>query len=358
MTAVARPGRARADEGSHGAGRRRAAAARARVGQGGRSADPVHPRLVAEPSLLGQAVRARSPTSSGSSPTTSAVTACPRRRSSPSTTPTASSGPTTSRRSSTSSVSTGRCSSAGPTAPSSSATTCARTARTEIAAINFVEGAVKLGEAAFGTLIGPGFLDHFADATADDLPTNIRAMRAFVGPASSSRCRTTISRRRCVLERRRAGRIRANLAAREIDCDDVLRAPRCRCSSPRAGPTRSCYPRWPSTSSPPARPPRPPGTKGVGHVPHLEEPERFNDMTFDTTSRLGRADPAGGCGQRPHAGARPRLGLRRRPGRRPAALRPGRPRQAPDRERWPVRGPAARSRTARRSSPTRATTRT
>ena len=43
-----------------------------------------------------------------------------------------------------------------------------------IAAINFIEGAVKLGEAAFGTLIGPGFLDHFVGATADDLPTNIR----------------------------------------------------------------------------------------------------------------------------------------------------------------------------------------
>ena len=49
-----------------------------------------------------------------------------------------------------------------------------------ISAINFVAGAVKLGEAAFGTLIGPGFLDHFADATADDLPTNITAMRSFV----------------------------------------------------------------------------------------------------------------------------------------------------------------------------------
>ena len=58
-------------------------------------------------------------------------------------------------------ASTGRCSSAGPTAPSSSATTCARTAQDRVAAINFVEGAVKLGEAAFGTLIGPGFLDHF-----------------------------------------------------------------------------------------------------------------------------------------------------------------------------------------------------
>jgi non-heme chloroperoxidase len=49
-----------------------------------------------------------------------------------------------------------------------------------IAAINFVGGAVKLGEPAFGTLIGAGFVDHFADATTDDLPTNIRAMRSFV----------------------------------------------------------------------------------------------------------------------------------------------------------------------------------
>ena len=37
-----------------------------------------------------------------------------------------------------------------------------------LGALDFVGGAVKLGEAAFGTLIGPGFLDHFADATSDD----------------------------------------------------------------------------------------------------------------------------------------------------------------------------------------------
>ena len=47
----------RADEGSRGAGRRRATSARARVGQGRRTDDPVHPRLVAEPSLLGEAIR-------------------------------------------------------------------------------------------------------------------------------------------------------------------------------------------------------------------------------------------------------------------------------------------------------------
>ena len=66
-----------------------------------------------------------------------------------------------------------------------------------IAAINFVEGAVKLGESAFGTLIGPGFLDHFVDATADDLPTNIRAMRSFVRACLASRCPPTTSRPRC-----------------------------------------------------------------------------------------------------------------------------------------------------------------
>ena len=45
--------------GSHCDGRRRAAAARAGVGKGGRPADPAHPRVVAEPSLLGPPVRER-----------------------------------------------------------------------------------------------------------------------------------------------------------------------------------------------------------------------------------------------------------------------------------------------------------
>jgi non-heme chloroperoxidase len=93
-----------------------------------------------------------------------------------------------------------------------------------IVAIDFVEGAVKLGEAAFGTMIGPGFLDHFVDATADDLPTNIRAMRSFVKtclvkPVSADDFETAVCWNVVV-----PARIRANLAARELDCDDVLRA--------------------------------------------------------------------------------------------------------------------------------------
>ena len=63
MSAVAQPGTAQSQAGwmkTHSVQRRRRpAAARARVGQAGRAADSVHPRLVAEPSLLGEAVRGR-----------------------------------------------------------------------------------------------------------------------------------------------------------------------------------------------------------------------------------------------------------------------------------------------------------
>ncbi len=92
-----------------------------------------------------------------------------------------------------------------------------------IAAVEFVAGAVKLGEAAFGTLIGPGFLDHFADVTADDLPTSVRGMRGLVGafsaePLPADEVETLLCAGMVV-----PAQVRANLAARAIDDDDVLR---------------------------------------------------------------------------------------------------------------------------------------
>ena len=155
-----------------------------------------------------------------------------------------------------------------------------------VAAVNFVEGAVKLGEAAFGTLIGPGFLDTFVDATADDLPTNIGAMRSFVRaclsrPMSNDDFETAICWNVVV-----PAAIRANLAAREIDCDDVLRAlevplivtqgradsvvlPAMAAHVLAACPTADAS--W---------------YEGVGHEPHLEEPERFNRELAALTRRV------------------------------------------------------------------------
>jgi non-heme chloroperoxidase len=66
-----------------------------------------------------------------------------------------------------------------------------------IAAIDFAGAVVTLGAAAFGTLIGPGFLDHFPDATADDLPTNILACAPWSRAGRPRRTRPRRSRRCC-----------------------------------------------------------------------------------------------------------------------------------------------------------------
>jgi non-heme chloroperoxidase len=93
----------------------------------------------------------------------------------------------------------------------------------EISGINLIAGAVKLGEASFGTLIGPGFLDHFAGATADDLPTNIDAIRGLISVFSARPLPVADTETLLAASMAVPARIRASLAAREIDDDDVLR---------------------------------------------------------------------------------------------------------------------------------------
>jgi pimeloyl-ACP methyl ester carboxylesterase len=156
----------------------------------------------------------------------------------------------------------------------------------EIAAINFVEAAVKLGEAAFGTLIGPGFLDHFVDATAEDLPTNIQAMRSFVHtcvvkPVRDDDLETALCWNMAV-----QAPVRANLASRTIDEDDVLRA--------LEVPVLVTHGRADSVVLPAmaehvlANCPTGEASwyEGVGHVPHLEEPDRFNRELAQLTRRV------------------------------------------------------------------------
>jgi non-heme chloroperoxidase len=155
-----------------------------------------------------------------------------------------------------------------------------------VAAINFTGGGVKLGQAAFGTLLGPGFLDHFADAIADDLPTNIRAMRSFVRtciakPLPDDEVETAVCWNVVV-----PARVRAHLAARELDYDDVLRA--------LDVPLLVTHGRADSVALP-AMAEHVLATcpsaeiswyERVGHVPHLEEPERFNRELAGLTRRV------------------------------------------------------------------------
>jgi non-heme chloroperoxidase len=154
-----------------------------------------------------------------------------------------------------------------------------------IAAIDFVEGAVKLGEAAFGTLIGPGFLDHFVGATADDLPTNIGAMRSFVRacvvrPVPDDDLETAICWNVAV-----PAAIRANLAAREIDCDDMLAALQVPLLVTQGRADSVVLPAMAEHVLATCPTAQASWYDGTGHVPHLEEPERFNRELAGLTRR-------------------------------------------------------------------------
>jgi pimeloyl-ACP methyl ester carboxylesterase len=157
-----------------------------------------------------------------------------------------------------------------------------------IAAVNLVSGAVRLGESAFGSLIGPGFLDHFAGATVDDLPTNIATMRSFlracvVKPLSTDDLETALC---CSIVVPPA--VRANLAARDIDCDDVLRTLEVPVLVTHGRADTVVLPAmaehvlatYPTAEAS--------WYDGVGHAPHLEDPERFNSELAALTRRAGQ----------------------------------------------------------------------
>ena len=156
----------------------------------------------------------------------------------------------------------------------------------KVAAINFVEGTARLGEAAFGTLIGPGFLDHFVDATVDDLPTNIRAMRSFVRaclvkPVSDDDLETAVCWNVVV-----PANVRAALGARAIDDDDVLRALEVPMLVTHGRMDTVVLPAMADHVLATCPTAEASWYDGVGHAPHLEEPERFNRELAGLTRRV------------------------------------------------------------------------
>lgn len=93
-----------------------------------------------------------------------------------------------------------------------------------IAGINFVGAAVQLNDAAFGTLIGPGFLEPFPRATGSDLAEGIDAMREFVERCFAAKLSREDYERALCWNMAVRPDVRASLAARHVDGDDVLAA--------------------------------------------------------------------------------------------------------------------------------------
>jgi pimeloyl-ACP methyl ester carboxylesterase len=154
-----------------------------------------------------------------------------------------------------------------------------------VAAINFVEGVVKLGEAAFGTLIGPGFLDHFVGATTDDLPTNIATMRSFVRacvakPLAADDLETAMCWNIVV-----PAPVRANLAARQLDYDDVLRSLDVPLLVTQGRADTVVLPAMADHILATCPTAEASWYDAVGHVPHLEDPARFNGELAELSRR-------------------------------------------------------------------------
>lgn len=145
-----------------------------------------------------------------------------------------------------------------------------------IAGINFVGAATVLNESAFGTLIGPGFLDHFANASSPDMPTNIEAMKQFlhacfeIEPGRAD-FETALAYNMLV-----PPQVRGNLGARDLDNTDILAAMTKpvlvthgradRVVLPAAGEYIGTHCPTATTS----------WYDGVGHAPFLEDAPRYN----------------------------------------------------------------------------------
>jgi non-heme chloroperoxidase len=158
-------------------------------------------------------------------------------------------------------------------------------AQEAIAGINFVGAGVTFNEAAMGTLIGPGFIDHGEGAFSPDLPTNITTMRSFlrtclVKPVTQEDFEVALCWNIVV-----PAQIRANLAAREINCDDVLTKMTVPVLMTHGLADIVVLPAMgehilstcPSAESS--------WYEGVGHAPHLEDPDRFNRELAEFTRR-------------------------------------------------------------------------
>jgi non-heme chloroperoxidase len=155
-----------------------------------------------------------------------------------------------------------------------------------VAAIDFVAGGVTLGEAASGTLIGPGFLDNFGDLTADDLPANIRGVRGLVRafpakPLPPDDVETLLCAGMTV-----PAQIRANLGARQIDGDDVLRTLEVPLLVTQGRADTVVLPAMAEHVLATCPTAEPSWYDGVGHTPHLEQPERFNRELARLTRRV------------------------------------------------------------------------
>ena len=145
-----------------------------------------------------------------------------------------------------------------------------------IAGVNFVGAAVTLDTSAFGALIGPGFLDHVPGATADDLPSNIQAIRAFLLACTARPLPRDDYEAALCWNMVVSPRVRAALVTRTVNSDDVLGVLEIPVLMTQGSDDEVILPAMGNHILKVSRTSAASWFSETGHAPFLEDPARFN----------------------------------------------------------------------------------
>lgn len=148
--------------------------------------------------------------------------------------------------------------------------------QSRIAGVNYVGGGVILNENAFGSLIGPGFLDHVEGASVPDLPTNIETLRAFLRGCSAKPVASDDFERALAFNAVVPPEVRAGLVARTVDSDDVLANMTVPVLATHGREDRVILPGMTEHILEVCPTATASWYEDVGHMPFMEDAERFN----------------------------------------------------------------------------------
>lgn len=145
-----------------------------------------------------------------------------------------------------------------------------------VAGVNFAGAAVTLTKSAFGTLIGSAFVDAAVGGAADDLPTNIEAIRRFLRECTATPLTAEDYERALCWNMAVPASVRGALVTREIDSDDVLGTLSKPVLMSQGEEDRMVLPAMGQHIVATCRTAAATWYPKVGHAPFLEAPERFN----------------------------------------------------------------------------------
>ena len=156
----------------------------------------------------------------------------------------------------------------------------------KISGINFLDAAVSLD-------VGPGFLDTLQGATADDLPTNIDAMRRFVRACVAKPLPADLHEEALCWNIVVPAKVRLALGQREFNFDDVLGALAVPVLVTHGELDTVVLPAMAEHVLATCSKAEASWYAGGAHAPHLEDPARYNRELAEFARRAhGQAKPS------------------------------------------------------------------